>query len=228
MAKYAMVIDLHKCVGCAACDIACKTENNLDADVQWSNHFTETRGTFPNVRYRYVPTLCNHCENAPCVKVCPTKAMHQSKDGLVLHDAEKCIGCRSCQLACPYNVIYFNEEMQHERYREDKPLMEGLTASGKEIADKTKAPFPNYNPDREKTYQGIRQKGIVEKCTFCDHRVKEGKQPWCVEACPPEARIFGDLDDKNSKVSRLLGKYTSRQLLSSKGTKPKVYYIRDF
>ena len=228
MANYAMVIDLHKCVGCAACDIACKTENNLDGDVHWSGHFTDTKGTFPNVRYQYIPTLCNHCENAPCVKVCPTKAMYKDKDGLVLHNADKCIGCRSCQLACPYNVIYFNEEMQHGRYREDEPLMAGLTASGKEIADKAKAPIPNYNPDREKTYQGIRRKGIVEKCTFCDHRVREGKQPWCVEACPPEARIFGDLDDKNSKVNQLLGKHSSRQLLSSKGTKPKVFYIRDF
>ena len=228
MANYAMVIDLHKCVGCAACDIACKTENNLDGDVHWSNHFTETKGTFPNVRYEYVPTLCNHCEDAPCVKVCPTKAMHQNGNGIVLHNADKCIGCRSCQLACPYNVIHFNEEMQHEKYRVDKPLMEGLTASGKEIADKAKTPIPNYNPEREKTYDGIRRKGIVEKCTFCDHRVKEGKQPWCVEACPPGARIFGDLNDKKSKVNQLLGKYSAHQLLKSKGTKPKVFYIREF
>ena len=228
MANYAMVIDLHKCVGCAACDIACKTENNLDGDVHWSNHFTETKGTFPNVRYEYVPTLCNHCEDAPCVKVCPTKAMHQNGNGIVLHNADKCIGCRSCQLACPYNVIHFNEEMQHEKYREDKPLMEGLTASGKEIADKAKTPIPNYNPEREKTYDGIRRKGIVEKCNFCDHRVKEGKQPWCVEACPPGARIFGDLNDKKSKVNQLLGKYSAHQLLKSKGTKPKVFYIREF
>ena len=228
MANYAMVIDLHKCVGCAACDIACKTENNLDGDVHWSNHFTETKGTFPNVRYEYVPTLCNHCEDAPCVKVCPTKAMHQNGNGIVLHNADKCIGCRSCQLACPYNVIHFNEEMQHQRYRDDKPLMEGLTASGKEIADKAKTPIPNYNPEREKTYDGIRRKGIVEKCNFCDHRVKEGKQPWCVEACPPGARIFGDLNDKKSKVNQLLGKYSAHQLLKSKGTKPKVFYIREF
>lgn len=228
MARFAMVIDMHKCVGCAACDIACKIENNLDADVHWSDHFTETRGSFPNVRYQYVPTLCNHCEDAPCVRVCPTKAMFKNGDGIVLHNADTCIGCRSCQLACPYNVIYFNEEQQHKMYRNDQPLMPGLTASGKEIADKANAPIPNYNPDREKTYQGIREKGIVEKCTFCDHRVKEGKQPACVEACPPEARIFGDLDDPKSKVNHLLGKHTSRQLLKSKGTRPKVFYIRDF
>lgn len=228
MAKFAMVIDLHKCVGCAACDIACKIENNLDADVHWSGHYTETRGSFPNVRFQYVPTLCNHCEDAPCVKVCPTKAMFKASNGMVLHNTDKCIGCRSCQLACPYNVIYFNEEQQHQRYRNEQPLMPGLTASGKEIAEQAKAPIPNYNPEREKTYQGIRQKGIVEKCTFCDHRVQEGKQPACVEACPPEARIFGDLDDPKSTVNQLLGKFTSRQLLKSKGTKPKVFYIRDF
>ena len=228
MASYAMVIDLHNCVGCAACDIACKTENNTDENVHWSNHITETKGTFPNVRFQYIPTLCNHCENAPCVKVCPTQSMHKDEDGLTLHDADKCIGCRSCQMACPYGVIYFNEEMQHERFRETKPLMEGLTSSGKEVAEKAKVPFPYYNPDRAKTYDGVRRKGIVEKCTFCDHRVKEGKQPWCVEACPADARIFGDISNPESKVSQLITKYTPRQLLSSKGTRPKVFYIRDF
>jgi molybdopterin-containing oxidoreductase family iron-sulfur binding subunit len=131
-------------------------------------------------------------------------------------------------MSCPYNVIHFNEEKQHQRYREDKPLMKGLTSSGKEIAEKAKAPIPNYNPDRAKTYDGIRRQGIVEKCTFCDHRVKEGKRPWCVEACPAGARIFGDLNDKNGEVNQLLAKYSARRLRENKGTEPKVFYIRDF
>ncbi|MBF0353526.1 MAG: 4Fe-4S dicluster domain-containing protein [SAR324 cluster bacterium] len=228
MAKYAMVIDLHNCVGCAACDIACKTENNTDAGFNWSSHVTETRGTFPNVSFRYIPTLCNHCENAPCVKVCPTEAMYKDNEGFTLHDADKCIGCRSCELACPYKVIHFNKKQQHQRYMDDKPLIPGVTSSGKETADKTGVPLPYYNPDRAKTYDGIRREGIVEKCTFCDHRVKEGLQPWCVEACPGDARIFGDTDDPTSRVSQLLKHYTPRQLLKHKGTKPRVFYIRDY
>ena len=87
--SYSMVIDLHRCVGCAACDIACKSENNLPDDFHWSNHIIETSGVFPNVRYRYIPTLCNHCENAPCVAACPTKAMHKSEDGLTLHEQRR-------------------------------------------------------------------------------------------------------------------------------------------
>ncbi len=100
--RYGMVIDLHRCVGCAACDIACKSENNVTEGFSWANHMIETVGTFPNVRYRHVPTLCNHCENAPCVLNCPTTAMYKTEEGLTLHDADKCIGCRACQVACPY------------------------------------------------------------------------------------------------------------------------------
>ena len=228
MTNYAMVIDLHRCVGCAACDIACKSENNLEADGHWAGHIVETRGTFPNVKFQYIPTLCNHCENAPCVKVCPTQAMHKDEDGLTLHNADKCIGCRSCELACPYNVIHFNEKRQHGRYEVDDPLLPGLTGSGKTVAEKTQSPFPHYNADRAKTYDGVRRQGIVEKCTFCDHRVKEGKQPWCVESCPADARIFGDMDDVNSNVRKLVTKFTPKQLLKHKGTKPKVFYIRDY
>lgn len=229
MPNYGMVIDLNKCVGCAGCDIACKTENNLDHDVHWSFHVTETTGIFPNVGYRYLPKLCNHCENAACVRVCPTGAMYKDDNGLTLHDVDKCIGCRSCELACPYECISFNEKVQHEWSRSEVPMLEGMTCSGKEISDKfPDVPFPNYNPDREKTYDGVRRKGVVEKCTFCDHRLLEGKEPWCVIACPADARIVGDLDDPKSNVSKLISKRTTFQLLKSKGTKPKVYYIDEF
>ena len=226
--RYAMVIDLHRCVGCAACDIACKSENNVRHDFHWSNHILETSGKFPNVRYRYIPTLCNHCENAPCVRYCPTTAMYNGDDGLVLHDPDKCIGCRLCQLACPYNVIYFNKEAPHAQFKEDEPLIPGGTATSAEVAERTGAPIPHYNPERATTYAGIRPQGIVEKCTFCDHRLKKGELPWCVESCPTEARIFGDLNDPESPPSKALTKYAPSVLKKEKGTKPKVYYIRDY
>lgn len=177
---------------------------------------------------KYIPTLCNHCENAACVKACPTKAMHKDENGLTLHDPDKCIGCKSCMVACPYGVISFNKNKPQRFWSDTASAIEGLTSSGKETAQKAGAPLPYYNPDRAATYAGIRPKGIVEKCTFCDHRLKMGELPYCVESCPADARVIGDLDDPNSEVSVLLAKYSSKQLLPEKGTKPKVFYIRNY
>lgn len=227
--RYAMVIDLHNCVGCAACDIACKSENNVPHDFHWSNHIIETTGVFPDVRYRYIPTLCNHCENAPCVRNCPTTAMYYGEDGLVLHDADKCIGCRLCQLACPYGVIYFNERTPHAGFQEDEtPAIPGVTGTGAEVSARTGVPIPNYNPARAATYPGTRSRGVVEKCTFCDHRLARGELPWCVESCPTGARIFGDLNDPQSPPRQALARYAPGVLRKEKGTRPKVFYIRDY
>lgn len=227
--RYGMVIDLHRCVGCAGCDLACKSENNVPDGFHWSNHIIETSGTFPDVRYRYIPTLCNHCENAPCVTNCPTTAMHKSDEGLTLHDGDLCIGCAACIMSCPYGAIYRNNERPHGRYRsDDGPAIEGCTSTGREVAERAGVPIPYYNPDRERTYAGIRSKGTVEKCTMCDHRLAEGELPWCVESCPAGARIFGDLNDASSPPRRALAKHAPRVLQQNQGTEPRVYYIRDF
>lgn len=228
MPRYAMVIDLQRCVGCSACSISCRNENNVPDGIYWSNKITETSGTFPNVRYHYIPTLCNHCENAPCVRGCPTRAMHKLENGITMHNPGKCIGCKYCEFNCPYGVIYFNWSKPHQRWRNNGKVLEG-TASPKEEVQKAGGNiFPYYNPEREDTLPGIRPKGVVEKCTFCDHRVKRGKLPRCVEACPADARVFGDMNDPNSKVRELLGKFRPFRLREQLGTEPHVFYIRDF
>jgi molybdopterin-containing oxidoreductase family iron-sulfur binding subunit len=223
-----MVIDQQRCVGCGGCIIACKNENNLPEGISWSNKITETSGTFPNVRYHYIPTLCNHCKNAPCVRGCPTKAMYKMENGITMHDPDKCIGCKYCMFNCPYGVIYFNWEKPHGFWDSDSRQMAG-TSSAREVTEKSGGNgIPYYNSDRSETGAGLRPKGVVEKCTFCDHRIKHGKLPYCVEACPADARVFGDIEDPNSKISFLLGKYRPQRLRDYIGTEPHVFYIRSF
>ena len=129
MPRYAMVIDLQRCVGCGSCSISCRNENNVPDGVYWSHKITETSGTFPNVRYHYIPTLCNHCTDAPCVRGCPTRAMHKLDNGITMHDPDKCIGCRYCMINCPYGVIYFNWKDTHSRWKEKNAVIPGVTAS---------------------------------------------------------------------------------------------------
>ncbi len=223
-----MAIDLHKCVGCGACLIACKNENNVDKDIFWSHFLQRTIGTFPNVKYEFIPTLCNHCDNAPCVKTCPTKAMYKDANRLTLNDPDKCIGCKSCKQACPYGMISYNKKKPHEAWRDKTALVDKGTATGAEVANKTGEEVPYYNPDRAKTYAGIRPKGVVEKCTLCDHRLKDGDQPYCAASCPADARVVGDIDDPKSEISKLVNKHGYMQLRTDRGTKPKVFYLRQY
>lgn len=228
--KCGMIIDLHRCVGCGACDLACKSENNTPVGFDWAGHKTETYGEFPNVRYTHVPTLCNHCDDAPCVRVCPTHAMHTDKKGMVLHDPSICIGCKSCMLADPYHVIFFNKQRAFLDYEIDNSsIVKGGTFSKVELSDKSNAPFPNFNAARGAGgYEAIRRKGAVEKCSFCNHRVEKGQAPACVVACPADARIFGDINDPKSEIAKKLKEYKPTVLLPEKGTRPKVFYIRNY
>lgn len=222
MVKYAYVIDLSRCVGCRACVEACKVENNTPTGVFWMHVFREEEGKYPNVNINYMPRPCMHCENPPCVKVCPVGARHKQEDGFVLTDMNRCIGCRFCQVACPYGVNYFNwkspEDNQYFNWK-----AEGYT----------KDDIPPYkNPDLEKLYgpeqrlvAGSHYRGVMTKCTWCIHRVEKGMEPACVENCPMHALHFGDLDDPNSEVSELLKTKISFRLLEELGTKPSVYYV---
>lgn len=231
MPHYVMVINLHRCTGCGACVIGCKNENNTPEGIFWAHYITETTGTYPNVKYTYLPTFCNHCDNPPCVEVCPVdpKAMYKAENGLTLHSVEKCIGCRLCEEACPYGVIFYNETEPHQFWMDDKVLISEGTSSPLEVVERVGGKvIPYYNPDREATYPGIRPQDKVEKCTFCDHRLEKKMAPYCTEVCPTGGLIFGDLDDPNSEVARLLDQYPHFRLKEELGTEPRVYYIRQF
>ncbi|UCG12754.1 MAG: 4Fe-4S dicluster domain-containing protein, partial [Deltaproteobacteria bacterium] len=142
---------------------------------------------------------------------------------------DKCIGCKYCEFNCPYGVIYFNWRAPHQFWRQSEQLIKGVTSAPAEEAKKVNTKvLPYYNSERDATLPGIRPKGVVEKCTFCDHRVKRNLLPYCVEACPADARIFGDIQDPNSKVSQLLGKFRNFRLREQLGTEPHIFYIRDF
>ncbi|RXJ97403.1 4Fe-4S ferredoxin [Malaciobacter molluscorum] len=176
--KYAMVIDLRKCVGCQACTASCIVENDVPMN-QYRTNVTELElGEFPNVRKGFLPQLCNHCEDAPCTKVCPTGATYIREDSIVVIDNEICIGCGYCESACSYDKRFINEETK-----------------------------------------------VMDKCTFCAHRIDKGLLPACVETCVGGARVFGDLNDKNSEISQLLQTFPTDVLKKHLGTKPKVYYI---
>jgi Fe-S-cluster-containing dehydrogenase component len=251
MTQYAMVIDLRKCVGCGACALACKTENNtaLRQNGQthnWADFLHETTGKFPDTKYKTTPVLCNHCSNAPCVEACPVepKAMYKTADGITMHNAERCIGCRECQMACPYSmeevrrdgeygeysVISYNEEDMPTQpfFQDNEPLIPGCTSSGMDTASTYGATPPHRTIYADPDYEDVRRSNIVEKCTFCRHRVVKGKLPYCVVSCPAGARVFGDRSDQKSEVTQLLKKHKGTVLRPKEGTEPNVYYIRDY
>jgi molybdopterin-containing oxidoreductase family iron-sulfur binding subunit len=229
--RLAMVIDLQHCTGCGGCAVSCKSENNVQRGNFWAKVKNRTKGKFPNVGFESLPTLCNQCENAPCVKGCPTGAMHKGYGNITMHAPEKCIGCKTCIAMCPYDVISRHYADPHPNWRSDDILIKGCTSSPKEVTAKVKGNvIPNYNDSREKFRpgSGLRYKGIVEKCTLCDHRVKKGLLPHCVLSCPCSARVMGDLNDPNSAASKLLAKYRAWRLKEHLGTEPKVFYVRSF
>lgn len=200
MARYGMVIDLKKCVGCTACAMACKAENATPAGVWWNRVLTGEQGKGAAARRTQLPLMCMHCANAPCAQVCPTGATQKRPDGIVVVDYDKCIGCRYCQTACPYDARSF--------------------------VDQIRAYYPKYGPTPfEKLGYARHQAGVVEKCDLCLHRVEKGQEPACVQTCISYARTFGDLDDPNSEVSRLITTRHGYTLKPELGTGPSVYYL---
>lgn len=205
MTKLSIAINLERCTGCQTCVVACKMQNNVPEGMLWNRVIVEgcdsefgCQGEYPNLSKRFIPVACQHCENPACRKVCPTGATFKDDKGRVEIDYDKCIGCRMCIAACPYTgVRSFNWE-------------EPKYAIGQDMGD---ADVPKH------------QKHTVEKCTMCWHRLAKGKQPACVEVCPARVRYFGDFDDPDSEVSKLIREREYMQLLPDRGTKPSVYYL---
>ncbi len=206
MTKLAIAVKLDRCVGCHTCSLACKMSNNVPDGMLWNRVLTEgsdvvdgAQGVYPNLTRTYLPLACQHCENAACQKVCPTGATYKDENGRVEINYDKCIGCRMCMAACPYNARVFNW---------NEPSRGGNPAYG----------------DKEVPARG---KGVMEKCTLCKERIDRGEaEPMCVECCPARARVYGDLDDPESEISKLKATGNVRILLEERGTHPQVFYVQ--
>jgi len=189
MTKWGMVIDISRCTGCYCCFTACKDEY-WDNDYPpyslaqpkegqfWVNIAKKERGTYPRIKVAYMPVPCMQCDDAPCVKAARDGAVYKRPDGIVIIDPQKAVGQKQIVDACPYHVIFWNEEKQ-----------------------------------------------LPQKCTFCVHMLEEGKTPRCVPVCPSQALTFGDLDDPESEVSKLVKSGKAEVFHPEYNTKPNVYYI---
>ncbi len=199
MARYGMVVDLRKCVGCTACVVACKSEHNTPTGIFQTSVLDKEMGKFPNSIRVFVPVLCNHCEEPTCLDVCPSKATQKRADGVVMIDYDICIGCAACVEHCPYQV--------------------------RSLVKDNRCLFPDGVSTFEKPVHKKIPNNVATKCDFCYHRLEQGKQPACAEICATGARVFGDLSDKSSKVNQLIDKYNGWTMLPDKKTEPRVYYI---
>lgn len=209
--KWAMVLDLRRCIGCSACTIGCKAENILPPGVVYRPVMDEEFGTYPRVTRRFTPRPCMQCENPPCTPVCPVTATYKREDGIVVVDYNKCIGCRYCITACPYNARTADFG---EAYTEGTP----------QVQDYELRPTFEYKKKWPRKH-GKSPIGNARKCHFCIHRIEIGLLPACVTTCIGGATYFGDNNDKDSLVSELISRPNIATLKPELGTKPKVYYI---
>lgn len=212
--RLGMLINLVKCVGCYACVIRCKQEHFLPPGIVWGRLLISETGIYPKVTKQLYPVLCSHCKEALCIKACPTGATRKREDGIVWIDQDRCVGCRYCLIACPYQVrSYYSEEKEY------------FPRQG----------FTEFEEMRKRLYP--LQTGVVLKCNFCleriDAGIKQGLKPGvdrdatpaCVIICPAKARYFGDLDDPDSEISSLIMEKRAVRLHPEYGTDPSVYYV---
>jgi molybdopterin-containing oxidoreductase family iron-sulfur binding subunit len=215
--EFAYALNLSICIGCRKCAEACHIENNHDRATNNSyirvlemeqGSFDMERGNttydhaVPAPGKYYMPVQCQQCDNAPCVKVCPVQATWKDPDGIVVVDYSWCIGCRYCEAACPYHARRFNWT-------------------------KPEIPADEINPNQGYLSNRVRPQGVVEKCTFCLHRTREGRLPACLEACPTGARVFGNLLDPDSEIRWVLENKRVFVLKEELGTRPRFFYFFD-
>lgn len=224
MTKFVRVIDTKRCMGCRSCVAACAVENNFTPEAPWNVMMEYETGTYPNVGRVFATMNCMHCENPPCKTACDAagfKAISKNEFGVVLVDYDKCSGCRYCVATCPYGVPQFNEKVAG-------------------LYPESGAPTPYETIPADQRHPTHRKRiNVVEKCTFCWHKLEPaikagnikaiGKDPrytpTCDLVCPVGARIFGDIDDPESAVSKAVGQKKAAQLKKEFGTRPQVYYI---
>jgi Fe-S-cluster-containing dehydrogenase component len=220
--KWSMVVDMDRCTGCQACVVACQAENNQPINTddfflqgrayQWIRIERYWEGEWPNIKARFIPILCQHCDNAPCEPVCPVYATYHNQDGLNVQVYNRCVGTRYCGNNCPYHVRNFNywEPVWPDDLRNQ------------------------LNPDVT-----VRTRGVMEKCTFCVQRIRRatrGKtseevpdgafQPACVQACPTDALVFGNAANPESQVARKMEDPRGYRLFEHLGTGPNVVYLK--
>ncbi len=213
MTRYVMVADLRRCVGCQTCTAACRIANGTPPGVQWRRVLDMEIGAYPDVRRTFVPVGCMHCDDPPCMQVCPSTATRKRDDGIVTIDYDLCIGCAYCAVACPYQARY---KVEHESYAYGGEPME---------SEVTK-----HDHDRI---------GVSTKCTFCVDRIDDGiakglrpgedpqATPVCVNSCIAGALHFGDVEDPDSNVSKLLAENHFFRMHEELGTGPSIYYLWD-
>ena len=213
MSRYVMVADLRRCVGCQACTAACKEANATPPGVQWRRVLDIEVGEFPDVSRVFVPTGCQHCADPPCMHVCPTTATGQRADGIVTIDYDLCIGCGYCAVACPYDARFKTNAAEFS-FGEEPSASESARFDARKI-------------------------GVATKCTFCVDRIDAGiaagqipgrdpdATPVCVNTCVSGALTFGDIEDPDSAVSRLLAENKSFRMHEGLGTGPGFYYLWD-
>jgi len=207
--RFGMAVDLRKCTGCRACTLACKAENMTPPEVSYNVVLEEEVGIFPNVKRVFMYKPCFHCDNPPCVPVCPVQATwKREEDGIVVIDYDRCIGCRYCMTACPYGSRFIDLGMTYT-----DPLQPYETS-----------PSPEYGEDRVRA-EGGSPMGNARKCHFCLHRLNQGMLPACLDTCIGRAIHFGDLNDPESAVAQLIVERHHIRLKEELGTEPSVYYL---
>ncbi len=221
MTKLVRVIDTERCFGCRSCVAACAVENHFTPDAPWNVMMEYETGKYPHVARNFVTMNCQHCEEPACKAACDAagfKAISKNEFGVVLIDYEKCKGCKYCVATCPYGVPQFNDKVAQ--------LYPGKEKTAYETAER-----------RHPTH--AKKANVVEKCTFCWHKLEKAVQsgqvgligkvpeftPTCDLVCPTGARIFGDIDDPNSTVSEYITRKRATQIKKEFGTKPQVYYV---